>query len=428
MDGRLRVTESAQQEYAGFGRRLVAYLLDGLVIGGGVIAITYLSCHILRGAALMCAILACTLAKFAYRPICHSVWGKTLGKKCVGLRVTTSAGDFIGPLRALLREVFFVPGFLIGIIAAFIVLSHSPTLSSPSELKKVMGIFYGAHMPMVQTALMVYALLVTLAQIVSVIGHPKHKALHDLVAGTVVLLERPAVKPRPAGPEAVESATSSISQPAAGPLHSIIANHPYMAAGSALAVAVVSLFFIRGCWATAYSGRHIRLVVCSAADVSFSLRLPEGHGVQLLLAVPGEKPRPGETHAPFEFQGRVGIYAEGKALTDFSVSTAQAEFSRSLRPGGAAYALTGPGMPGRLLTSRRRREGVARLDDHVRARERYEFRISFEKPPPENAVLWLSWMQPNKNRPRTEEEREKERQEIGLTVFVKDRASPKDTR
>jgi uncharacterized RDD family membrane protein YckC len=45
------------------------------------------------------------LAALLYRPVCHAVWGKTLGKKMVGLRVITIAGEPIGFGRALARTL-----------------------------------------------------------------------------------------------------------------------------------------------------------------------------------------------------------------------------------------------------------------------------------------------------------------------------------
>ncbi len=48
-----------------------------------------------------------TLASL-YRPFCHWRWGKTLGKKLVGLRVVTTDGERLGFVRACWRDIAYL--------------------------------------------------------------------------------------------------------------------------------------------------------------------------------------------------------------------------------------------------------------------------------------------------------------------------------
>jgi uncharacterized RDD family membrane protein YckC len=122
-----------QPAVAGFWRRAVAAGVDalflaalwsavsiGLLVGWGVLATLRAELPALAAdpAALLQVVgaaMAPHLALFAlaqmvvipgavlYRPLCHAIWGKTLGKKVLGLRVVTSRGGRIGLGRAVAR-------------------------------------------------------------------------------------------------------------------------------------------------------------------------------------------------------------------------------------------------------------------------------------------------------------------------------------
>ena len=52
--------------------------------------------------------MAILLLTFLYRPLCHWLWGKTIGKKLLGLRVVTTHAAPLGLLRACVRELGFL--------------------------------------------------------------------------------------------------------------------------------------------------------------------------------------------------------------------------------------------------------------------------------------------------------------------------------
>lgn len=58
------------------------------------------------------ALWALALGSFLYRPLCHATWGKTLGKRLLGLRVVTTDGAPLELGKAFLRYI----GYMISII------------------------------------------------------------------------------------------------------------------------------------------------------------------------------------------------------------------------------------------------------------------------------------------------------------------------
>ncbi len=122
-----------RQVRAGFWRRTAATLVDalflaavyaavslGLLVATGILAAVRAQVPAVYGdpaalfqvvgsalsphlALLAIAQLVFFVAAILYQPLCHALWGKTLGKKVLGLRLVTSDGGRVGPGRALAR-------------------------------------------------------------------------------------------------------------------------------------------------------------------------------------------------------------------------------------------------------------------------------------------------------------------------------------
>jgi uncharacterized RDD family membrane protein YckC len=92
---------------AGFGIRLVAFLLDGLVILVAQLVLTFVAT--LRGGDVESrqgAVAFCTLVfAVAYPAVLHAVAGQTLGKLVTGVRVVAVDGELLPLGAALLRAV-----------------------------------------------------------------------------------------------------------------------------------------------------------------------------------------------------------------------------------------------------------------------------------------------------------------------------------
>jgi len=58
--------------------------------------------------ALLWTLLALVVLGSLYRPVCHWRWGKTVGKKILGLRLVTTQGARVGFARACWRDIAYV--------------------------------------------------------------------------------------------------------------------------------------------------------------------------------------------------------------------------------------------------------------------------------------------------------------------------------
>lgn len=182
--------EQSRFRYASFERRLAAFLIDGLLLGVGLkllqalLNLTHVVELIATGGLLL------GILRFIYPPFCHVRWRKTLGKHFMKLNVTDLHGRGISWPRALRREIFYLPGFLWALYLHLNVLIASWNVTTYSAYPQSVATSY----PLILWGLLGYGFLNLLVQILFITLHPKNRALHDIVAGTVVLDVRP---PRP---------------------------------------------------------------------------------------------------------------------------------------------------------------------------------------------------------------------------------------
>jgi uncharacterized RDD family membrane protein YckC len=115
-------------EYGGFGRRLLAAALDSLV---WIVGIAFFFPGYLfdddGGAAAAIAVLLVFSAWFNYFAVCERLWGQTIGKNALGLRVMPLDGGRLAwnaaAMRNLLRLVD-LPLTLVGVL--YFVVQGSP--------------------------------------------------------------------------------------------------------------------------------------------------------------------------------------------------------------------------------------------------------------------------------------------------------------
>lgn len=102
-------------QYVGFGRRLVATLLDSLIIGflqfligmllAGGIALLTGSTNTVASTSSMLSILVSIALSIGYVVFYQGSTGQTLGKKVMGIRVVDSSGSKPSYMTFFLRDV-----------------------------------------------------------------------------------------------------------------------------------------------------------------------------------------------------------------------------------------------------------------------------------------------------------------------------------
>jgi uncharacterized RDD family membrane protein YckC len=183
---RQAVSSSAKSAIASPFRRVAAWLLDYLVIAAYLIVLTAVSLGILasplRGAftAAMSASLDAELFGFVlltapvvlyFALLEASSWQATIGKRALGLKVTTLDGGRLPVGRALVREaVRFLPWEMSHALVWQVALSPGAR-TFPPWMAAAFGLVY----------LLVFSYLVTLF-----VGST-HRTLYDRIAGSVVI-------------------------------------------------------------------------------------------------------------------------------------------------------------------------------------------------------------------------------------------------
>lgn len=175
-------------DYAGFGPRLGALFLDGLVL----LPVTGLAFWIeTRSPAGMVlgAVIALVLYE-AYHVGLIATFGQTLGKRLMDIQVRRADGARVGWGGAFVRRLPLLLGEVAGVIVAVFVAG----MLTQAQFDEGGGIVDRMQMLMraSSTLNLFFQLpftLYNLANILTFFANVRHRALHDFMAGTVVVYE-----------------------------------------------------------------------------------------------------------------------------------------------------------------------------------------------------------------------------------------------
>ena len=160
--------------YAGFWVRGAAAAIDAAIAGLAVAAIGWPGLVIyLAGLSLM-----------------HTIWGRSLGKYLLALKVQSVDGSDPSWNRALARTVLsmwfpFVAALVILLTGGVAPLVDAVERMQPAELDALRGLVTAVVVGNAALSMLYFAGLVLAAV------HPQKRSLHDLVAGTVVVYDLP---------------------------------------------------------------------------------------------------------------------------------------------------------------------------------------------------------------------------------------------
>jgi len=173
--------------YAGFWRRLGALLIDALIFLPISATVTWASAQSRLAALLL--LLPAALLGCAYQVYFHARWGQTPGKMVARVRVLSLDGSPIGLRQALLRSAVDI--FLTGLVVA----AHaSALLRIPSAQYALLGWLEQNQrleevMAQWQWLSWVQAAW-AISEVVTMLFNRRRRALHDFIAGTIVVRVR----------------------------------------------------------------------------------------------------------------------------------------------------------------------------------------------------------------------------------------------
>lgn len=172
--------------YAGFAPRLGAGIVDALVLLPVMGVYGGLAC--LSWEAAIAAALPYVFASAVYNVYCHARWGQTVGKRVLGIKVLTLVGEPICWRHALLRhsvDLAVAAAYSVVWVSGLLALSQvgfeSAGFMERLGLVRAAGPPWG-HWP--QTIGKVWVL----SELVVLLLNEKKRAIHDFLAGTVVVV------------------------------------------------------------------------------------------------------------------------------------------------------------------------------------------------------------------------------------------------
>ncbi len=161
---------------AGFWLRVGALVVDFVVL-----LPVYILTLFLPGVVLY---LILSIATMLYKPVMEGIFGASVGKFALGLRVMDAEGGVVGVPTAVLRNLFYilpaVPGLVIGVHLKEAGLNPFD-FSRAEEIAEIMERYQTAN-------LLFYVLCVLwVVTVLWVAFHPRKRGLHDLLAQTFVV-------------------------------------------------------------------------------------------------------------------------------------------------------------------------------------------------------------------------------------------------
>lgn len=164
---------------AGFGIRLGAYLLDGLILA----PITLLNLYaIYLGKSYLIYVIAIILG-YLYKPFMEGLFGATLGKMICKIKVINSEGGRVDFPKAFLRSILWLFVSLTALVEVLPLFQHDKykSLSSFMEVSLLQAQVVEANMSFgAQVILLISGLMIALK--------PK-RGIHDYASGTIVVFK-----------------------------------------------------------------------------------------------------------------------------------------------------------------------------------------------------------------------------------------------
>jgi uncharacterized RDD family membrane protein YckC len=159
--------------YRTFWRRLGAAFVDLLVLAPLMAADAWVQHHWVSSTA-RAVWFCCYSAVFpAYEIYLHGRFGQTVGKRALGVKVVDLSGSPLTMYQALRRELLNLPFAIWSVVATMVFILHGGNPYDPGG---------SPHGPPEGLSFGLFAM-----ELLSTVGSSKRRALHDRIAGSVVI-------------------------------------------------------------------------------------------------------------------------------------------------------------------------------------------------------------------------------------------------
>lgn len=180
LDQPLIDTNRATVRYGGFWKRFAATLIDGIVLTPVTLGISYFNVINWKNPSVFIAV---SLVCLVYKPVMEYMYGATLGKMALKLKVVNQDLEMANGAKILFRNIFnLVPSILTLVMTL-------PVYYDP-EFGSVSGFMEYTAFTRSYASLQVISMLsglITIVDGIVLMADQKSRSLHDKIAGTLVI-------------------------------------------------------------------------------------------------------------------------------------------------------------------------------------------------------------------------------------------------
>ena len=191
--------EEPMKSYGTFWQRFGAAWADFIVLVPLMVVNEILAS--LSKVAAFALVIPMAASYLGYAIYCHGRFGQTIGKRSMGIRVVRTTGERIGWREAWLRSSVDLGFSILNVIGSFVALAAIADADYYGVGWMRRGANLAAHQPSwlhwTWTATQIWVW----SEVVTMLFNKKRRALHDFLAGTVVISYRGDASAKPAAAE-----------------------------------------------------------------------------------------------------------------------------------------------------------------------------------------------------------------------------------
>ncbi|MFT7121436.1 MAG: putative RDD family membrane protein YckC [Neolewinella sp.] len=182
------LTVKAEPRFANFGNRLVAHILDMIL----VFAVSYIMSLFLPTATDFTFAAAVGILGMLYKPVMEAMNGAAVGKMVMKLKVVANEDGQVSWMQAFMR---YIPWFIGGGIGLWFQyeMMNIPGLTEgmdPTAQGELMMEWFGANVSLLLIVL--GGTLLPLISTLVMLGNKRNQSAHDILAETYVVHTKPA--------------------------------------------------------------------------------------------------------------------------------------------------------------------------------------------------------------------------------------------
>ena len=168
--------------FVGFWPRALAVLLDALIVGIPIALASVYNLLILKSFLFFVLI---SIISIAYKPLMEGIYGATLGKMSMGMKVVDYDGRAINAPQAILRSVFTISQSLFTIPVYWFIFNDLDLMELTNYFE--LSLQMAASYPLLNVISGVSSLILFIETLALLLDQPYWRSLHDRIAKTYVV-------------------------------------------------------------------------------------------------------------------------------------------------------------------------------------------------------------------------------------------------